>query len=348
MTTQEKDLPASVVNGGAAEVTPMINDGVKVQSGRGARVPLKSQLLQECNAMAKYALANALDIDPVTVESLQRIIEAQATDALLISDSRSSHHRPINQLAQIHKTLSKLVYPATPRSIALLEFEEVKNSFWYFLGPVPLIRWLSAAALFFLGLLLMVSLNTEVNVTNINLGLLSSDHNILVLNQLFILCCAGLGASFAALFKANSFIANATYDPRFDSSYWSRIILGVISGIIIVELLPSSLFSEGTMKSFGKPSLAMFGGFSADVVYRILQRLVESLETMVKGKDSSGQSQQILLEAKTSEQVTQLNATTANKLVGLVRDMEGASSQEVQQQLHATIEGLLEGYERQN
>ena len=43
----------------------------------------------------------------------------------------------------------------------------MKQSFLYFLGPVPLIRQLSGAAIVFLLLLLGVSLSADVNVKNI-------------------------------------------------------------------------------------------------------------------------------------------------------------------------------------
>jgi hypothetical protein len=37
---------------------------------------------------------------------------------------------------------------------------------------------------------------------------------------------AGLGACFAALFLANRYIAEGTFDPKYESSYWIRFILG--------------------------------------------------------------------------------------------------------------------------
>jgi len=322
MTIQEKDIAITALAGGSGDSAASDNDGT-----------LYSHLLVECNAMVRYGLSNGLEVDPSVVGQLQKITEPGAG---LTADEL------VKQLAAIHKGLSKTVYPATPRSIALLAKEHAKNPFLYFLGPVPLVRRLSAVAVFFLLALLTVSLDQDVNVDNINLGLLNSNNHILFSNQLFILCCAGLGASFAGLFKANGFIANATYDPRYDSSYWSRIILGLIAGVILVELLPSNLFAQGSMHSFGKPALAMLGGFSANVVYRILQRLVEALETVVKGgSDAKGVEQKALLNVKASEQRTQLNADTAGKLVGLLNEMDGTDGSEMKKKISGLIEELL-------
>ncbi len=298
-----------------------------------ARDSMADHLILECDAMMKYGLSNGLEISHSDAGSFEKL---QADRAAIEPDQL------VRQLAAIHKSLAKSVYPATPRSIVLLSQEQARAPLFYFLGPVPLVRRLSAIAIFFLCVLIVVSLNKDVNVDNINLGLLNGNNNILFVNQVFLLSCAGLGASFAALFKANGFIANATYSPRYDSSYWSRIILGLIAGIILVELLPSSLFSEGSMRSFGKPALAMLGGFSANVVYRVLQRLVESLETLVKGSGiSRNEQQQALIHVKASEQRTELSASTANKLVGLLKDLDGLDGAEVKSRISGFVEELL-------
>ncbi len=299
---------------------------------------LATQLVGECSAMARYALSNGFEIDANTVDRLHALME-KSTLAAVPDD--------VKKIAAIHQVLAKIVYPATPRSIRLLAQEQARRPLLYFLGPVPLIRRLSAVAIIFLVLLLVTSLHHDVNVDNINLGLLNSDNHVLFLNQAFLLCAAGLGASFSALFLANSFIARATYDPRYDSSYWSSIILGIIAGIILVELLPSSLFEDGTMRNFGKPSLAMLGGFSSNVVYRFLRRLVDSLETLVKGSGASeAEQQKAMLQVKAAEQKTQINAETASKLVVLLKDAEELDGKEMKQKLNTFIEQLLPVRER--
>lgn len=316
------------------EISPTSDEAGSGTSNSSADSQLAAQLLEESKAMAKYALSNGLEVDADTIGSLQQQI--------VLIDKGTLQTSSIIQLATIHQSLAKSVYPATPRAITMLENERSNKDLFYFLGPVPLIRQLSAAAAFALAALLLVSLSVQVNVDNINLGLLHSNNQTLFLNQLFLVCSAGLGACFSGLFLANSFIAKATYDPRFDSSYWSRIILGIIAGIILVELLPSTLFDDGSMKNFGKPSLAMFGGFSANVVYRILQRLVDSLEMLVKGKaEDSLDNQRALMQIKASEQRTQLNADLANKVVGLMKEMEGKGQEEIKQSLNSFVNGLL-------
>lgn len=329
MTSIEKELFHSdnVNNKSLDKVTPINH----------IDTALVAQLFDESGAMARYALSNGLDVNASTVNLLNELVGSRASTGV----------NSVKSLAEVHATLAKIVYPATPSAITLLDNEKRRRPFMYFLGPVPLIRRLSFVATFFLVALLSVSLDSGVNVENINKGLLHSSNHTLFMNQLFLMFCAGLGASFSALFLANQFIAKATYDPRFDSSYWSRIILGLIAGIIIVELLPSSLFDEGTMKSFGKPSLAMLGGFSAGVVYRILQRLIDSLETLVKGKKCGTEEQQrIALQSKASEQQTRLNADTAGKLVKLLQELQSNVGDDPAEKINAMIRELLPNSER--
>ena len=116
----------------------------------------------------------------------------------------------------------------------------------------------------------------------------------------------GLGACFAGLFQANRYIANNTFDPKFESSYWIRIVLGLMAGIILAELIPLNLLSESgtsgsesggssSIAALGKPVLALLGGFSAAAVYRIIARIVDALESLVRGdtKDAMAARDQV-------------------------------------------------------
>jgi hypothetical protein len=90
---------------------------------------------------------------------------------------------------------------------------------------------------------------------------------------------AGIGAGFAALFRVNRYVANGTYDPKYESSYWVRFVLGITAGIVLSSLVPITQDQSG----FTRPLLCLLGGFSASVVYRIMSRLVDTLESLVQG-----------------------------------------------------------------
>lgn len=59
--------------------------------------------------------------------------------------------------------------------------------------------------------------------------------------QAILLAASAIGASFAGLFKANSFVTQGVYDPKHESSYWVRFVVGLISGITLTQLIPINL-----------------------------------------------------------------------------------------------------------
>ncbi|AOT08537.1 hypothetical protein S4054249_12060 [Pseudoalteromonas luteoviolacea] len=217
----------------------------------------------------------------------------------------------LTALTKCHKELSLLVYPAKPLTLAIMDKESTSVSWLRFLGPVKLVRHMSLLALFFLISIIALSISPEVNQKTINEGLFNSEGRVLLLNQLFLLCCAGLGATFACLHKSRSFIRMCNYDPKFDSTYWSMVIMGFMAGLMIAELIPTQEITQNhsSLGDFHKPLAALLGGFSADVIYSVLSRLVEvvnqlmgSTDQKTKEKVKSG-----LTRADLAEQLQQQN-----------------------------------------
>ncbi|GLS27247.1 hypothetical protein [Marinibactrum halimedae] len=308
---------------------------------------LRQQLLFECDAMANYLLNNGMDTNIDAIEQLDIIKTIVRTDDDEFPNLSALSSENVNTLAKIHHTLSRSVAPASPRALVLLRYERERRPLLYFLGPVPLVRYLSMTALFFLIALISTGLSPMVSYTGMQEGFLSAFGVNLLMNQLFLLTCAGVGASFANLFQAAKYVSQKTYDPQFDASYWSRIILGLISGLIMVELLPQSLWSdtlsntEGTsavssVKDFGKPALAMLGGFSAGLVYRILARIVEAIESVFASPSDVRESERATNSARLAEASTQLKSDLASNLLELQSALDKSSSPEEQRELLKT------------
>lgn len=207
---------------------------------------------------------------------------------------------PIKKLIELHIALTRVISPATPRSILLLVSEE--SSPWRFLGPVPLVRQMMLLALISLASFVLISLCPQINVDQINKSLLEHNGISLLLNELFLISAAAVGACFANLFEANRHCTNGTFDPRYNSSYWVRFVLGMIAGLILAEVISFEMLqgsaqaqiqpSETTTTTVSglvasqpmvKPILAMLGGFSSDLVIRILRRIVTGVESMLNG-----------------------------------------------------------------
>ena len=100
---------------------------------------------------------------------------------------------------------------------------------------------------------------------------------------------ASLGAAFYVLVKTQPFLANRSYDPKFNASYISRFFTGVIGGMILAIALGPLLQGqlEGALGQALSPGvLAMLGGFSARAVELVLQRFVEVLMAAIRGDGS--------------------------------------------------------------
>ena len=164
-------------------------------------------------------------------------------------------------------------------------------------GPVPLVRRMVLAAV--LSLLLVMGLALFPEVTG-DISFANALERPLFLNLMFLLSAAALGASFAVLYKVNRYIAEANYDPKFEASYWIRFTLGLIAGTILAELIPVGELQAATENAAAmqgndqhpvtdpdrltKPLLALLGGFSAAVLFHILNRFVTAVDTLVRGE----------------------------------------------------------------
>lgn len=242
------------------------------------------QLLPECKSMARHVLSSGANVSPAVMSML---VEAEA---LLENcndgkpEDNGNRAKAVGQLSKVHAALSEKIAPASPRTILLLANQEAHGSRFSFLGPVPLIRQLLFIAMVNLVLFLLISLSPEVNGDPNNYSLTENQNTSLFVNYMFLLAAAGMGASFAALFLANSYIKSGTFDPKYNATYWNRWLLGVMAGLILALFIPVEQFaSEGSnLKGFGKPLLALLGGFSSAAVYRILNKIVNTLTGLVK------------------------------------------------------------------
>jgi hypothetical protein len=110
-----------------------------------------------------------------------------------------------------------------------------------------------------------------------------------ILERLNWLFSAALGAVFYVLFTALGYVKDRTYDPRYNSIYVIRFVLGVLAGLILAIVLQNSLGGD-TVRKLGPSVIALLGGFSTEAVYQVLQRLVEVLLAAIRG-DNSGTAQ---------------------------------------------------------
>ncbi|MEM6685332.1 MAG: hypothetical protein AAF617_05995 [Bacteroidota bacterium] len=185
----------------------------------------------------------------------------------------------ISDLINAHNILVKNIAPATPKSIAYLNIVSKDESKKSLMQRLPMIRNLIILAVVFLLVFIGTSLSKEVNSDSLSKGILSNSGKSLLLNMLFLCAISGLGVMFYLLKSISEGIKNATLMPEQTIYYIALIILGIISGLILSEIVSSYNVGED-FSVFNNAVLALIGGFSSDAIFSILQGIINKIKSI--------------------------------------------------------------------
>ncbi|MBU0680720.1 MAG: hypothetical protein KKD73_04790 [Proteobacteria bacterium] len=324
---------------------------------------LYEHMFAQCLAMAKYAFSSGLQVDGVLVQFLEKMSCCQMGSSDLGEYSappqrqkKTDHHETLHppyetdiaKLATVHWRLSQIIKPAKPSSVMLLEEAATNRSFLHILGPLPFVRQMMMTALLSTLAFILISLSSMVDASPEAGNVLTSSGLQLLYNELFFLSAAGIGASFAALFKVNRYIVEGTYDPKYEPSYWTRFVLGLIAGLILAELIP--LDTGGSLEVLSRPILALLGGFSSSAVYRILNSLVSAVESLVRGgTEDLIKSSLREAEVRFAEQKIEKRAAIATQLLRLQQFINSSEvPDEVRKNIDRIVQNLLPFEENPN
>lgn len=296
--------------------------------------------LDECEAMIDYALASGMQVPAELLGLYQGISAADSHEPADISAEN------MENLARLHNQLANIVKPARPRSLLLIRHELDKKSIFLPFGRVPFIRNMMLVALLSLLGLIAIASSSDINDTTISLSILNNSGGSLWRVQLLFLFAAALGASFHALYRANQYIVEGSFDPKYESSYWVRFVVGLISGIILTQLLPNeTLVQTAQNAASGEPdspahsdisglarvTLALVGGFSANLVYLILSRIIESLQYLIEPPDKARQETAAMHMTNQFEaQQLQTRAKVMNETLALKQKLMAPENQNPQ------------------
>jgi hypothetical protein len=293
-----------------------------------APVPsLKEQLVRESSSMARRLVTNGNRVPSALIQSTEQFETALA------------QNQPIQMaaLASTHERLARLAAPAKPGTLYLLDVNYQQAGRETSLGPVKLVRDLVKVAMvcvvvfIVLSVIALVDAHRAIDLFGIEgpeaASTAKDNHTFLVikiiLERVFWLAAAGIGASFAMLFQLNDQIVNRTFDPDENAAYWVKFFLGLVAGFILVALVPigSDAVADGTTtgaQTLGPPTVALLGGFSASAVYRILTRMVEALESVFSGgaREQAAAAEKAAL-SRANEESQQGRLAVAGQLVDL-------------------------------
>jgi uncharacterized membrane protein YgcG len=310
------------------------------------QMALHLQILRECEEMAQFAFGMGRAVPGRTVEVVETALIARS-DAEAAGGAYRPDAAEVRRLSTAHQELSRLVAPARPNCLVLMDEEARAAGMLHFLGPVGLVRRLMGAAILclatFIGLALFQGVGPDFDATVAGTGGVLSGSGLKLLgNMLFYIASAGLGASFGLLYEVNGYIVERTFDPKYESSYWIKLVLGMIAGFILVTLVP---IDAGTA-SFALPTIAMLGGFSASAVYRILNRLVQAVESMVRGDAKEMLSaRENAARARAEEQEAQTRMKMAAGLLQLQQQLSsGVNNEDAKRRLNEILASVMPSY----
>ena len=235
-------------------------------------VDLRARLFRECEAMVAFAGARGRPLDAPILQKL----------GLLDVGIAARGDVTMSQLAGLHGELARAVQPALPRSLELMAWDSRVRPWRHRVAPVPALRVLMVLAAIFVVGFCWVFTTGRIDAGSVaqDLYTLAQDGR-LGSHLLFYFTLAGIGASFQSLYDAYGYVREGTYDPGDDSTYIIRIGLGLIAGLILAQLVPTDPAADAdglTAAVVAKPLLALLGGFAAQLVHRVLQRLVETVD----------------------------------------------------------------------
>ena len=273
---------------------------------------LKGNIYHECRIMLDYVLKNGKQID------IQQVAPLEQSEKSLDSAT----------LLGVYNYLAEQVKPALPCTLILFAENRASINRFKFLGPLPIVRQFMALCILSLFALILTSLSGLVSIDNIQMSMLQGQGWSQALRFVFLTAAASVGAGFYALFEMNNYISSGTFDTKYSSTYWSRYVLGIVAGILLSELFVVFIEpAEQTQDTAAplasatyllKPILAILGGFSASLVYRILNRLISAVESIFTGSANqmiAQKKQEFDLANQANEQ--KLKSTSAQNLLAL-------------------------------
>ena len=295
-------------------------DDPKIESKEDLKLKLRTDL----SVLVQYVLDSGKQLEPALVES--------------IAKCATSEDCSFDELLKLHNSLSALIEPSNPTAVRFLMTgrgtKAVNNT-------PPVVKQTLWATIGLVVLFIAITTSDSLDGAVLGAGLFDRTWQQQLFSALFLVTSAAIGACFYNLSKMYGYIVSRTFDPKYISSYWVRLVLGIIAGYILAEMIPlDMLTSEATIQ---KPLLALLGGFSADVVDWALHRFVETLKTLIQG------SQQHLINQQVEAVKARLELEGESRRLKAVRNIyaqrehlvaAGMIPQDVEKLISKIIDGL--------
>lgn len=272
-----------------------------------------SQMTEEARAMASYALGAGRAVPGWALDVIARMTDAE--------EGGGEPGVELGELARAHAALATLIAPVRPDLVLMIEVESNVHRAKRFFGRVGIIRSFMFATL--LSVVTFIALSLSPYIDDPRYGDIFTSNGLpLLINELFFLSSAAVGASFSGLFQADREITAGTFQPKQNSSYWVRFVLGLVAGLLLATVLHISSIAPPdatgiTRFRFTSAALALVGGFSSSVVQLVIQRLIEAMMTILRGSveqelELREKASRVRMDEALSRERTQVNAQLAD------------------------------------
>lgn len=303
-------------------------------------IDVRARYYRECEAMLAFYFSRGISVSAEHADEIGGL----AGFLMLGIDKRADI--PMASLDRMHRLLADAISPALPRTIELMHWDARNHRLLHrWVAPVPTIRSLVLFRLVSLGAVIAsIYFGENSQVYKVSVLSLTGREFFHVIT--FYLGLAGLGSAFSVLYDARTYVVEGTYDPRIGSNYGIRIILGVVSGMILTQLIAQpELADVGATEGggvsdipYGMPILALLGGFASQFVYKGLNRMVEAMSSIFEPSRRDVLAAKVQ-EAKVAAQKSEMTATAdriaaaASVFSTLQKNPSAAGSPEVLEQL---------------
>jgi hypothetical protein len=285
------------------------------------------EMLNEARAMAMHTLRGGIAVPARILE-----LVAQA-GALSERRDQTAVEGAMPDISRAHGELARLIEPFTPDLIVMLELESKVSPLVRAMGRTRIERSFVLTALASISVFIALSLSHYLKDPMYGDFFTSSGFPLLI-NEFFFISSAAVGASFSNLFQIDRELTAGTFTPKNQSSYWVQFILGIVAGLLLSTILNVQSVTPTTAKSVGRinfeaATLALMGGFSSSIVQRIVQRIIEALESLLRGSaEQEVQARERASRLRLEETLAKNRMRTTLMLVDMQRRLAGGESPE--------------------
>ncbi|AUI60070.1 hypothetical protein [Amycolatopsis sp. BJA-103] len=292
-------------------------------------------VLDQCLAMIRYGTKSGLSLPADAVD----IVDVARREADPQFDDTLYTPLPLSKLTEAHKQLVAAVAPANPNTIELLADEEAHGVRRYF-GATRYARSLAFLAM---------ALFTTFVVLQI---WRTSSGAPLWLDILVTALASVIGGIFYVMFALSRQLSRGSFERGLEGRYTNLIILGGLAGTALAFLIVEPVATTANAPAstsvsvlLTRPLLALLGGFSARAVYRILERLVSTVEALIKGSgDELVAAQELAAKARATAEIFDHKTETVTDLLRVTRGIAaGSTTDQIRSELEVLVAKIIKG-----